>query len=93
MAEEQYTHPLYCYAMLLDAQYVQQGAWEGGPVETVGFFDGRLFLRFPNEAAANAVTASEEQDFRLATAEEITAAGLDGLAAYPLPTPGSTPAE
>ena len=93
MVEAAYTNPLYSYAPQPDARYVQQGPWSGGPIETVAFSEGRFYLRFPNEAAADAVTATNEQDFRLATAEEITAAGLDGLAEYPLPVPGGTPAE
>ena len=93
MTEETYAHPLYSYAPQPDAQYVQQGPWSGGPVESLGYYEGRFYLRFPNEAAADAVTATDEQDFRLATAEEVTAAGLDGLAEYPLPVPGSTLAE
>jgi len=83
MTEEAYAHPIYTYAVLLDAPYLKQGGWSGGPIEEVGTFEGRRYLRFPNEAAANAVEPTEEQDFRLATEEEITAAGLDGVAAYP----------
>lgn len=93
MVEAEYTHPLYSYAPQPDARYVQQGPWSGGPIENIAFSEGRFYVRFPNEAAADAVTATDEQDFRLATEAEITAAGLDDLASYPLPVPGSTPAE
>lgn len=82
MTEEAYAHPIYSYATLLDTQFLKQGNWSGGPIEEVSVFEGRRYLRFPNEAAANAAEPTEEQDFRLATAEEITAAGLDDLAAY-----------
>ncbi len=86
---EEYTHPVYTYLPDWDTvppTFMQMGPWSGGPVEDLqsSLNDRRIYLRFPNAAAAEAAQPTEDMDFRLATEEEVEALGE--LAPYAGPT-------